>query len=256
MKYEERIIVFLDILGFKSLINSTVNLATDEDNEEVIDKIININNILTQAFEPELEKSDGAKEFLAKSKKVSQFSDTLVITYKIDEKDEVFFTFVDIQYLIAELISIDILVRGAITRGKVIHDNKMIFGPGLIKAYEMELSEAVYPRVILQENVLELPFIFKSENTNEYIAGQLSSILALDTDGKIYVDYFKSIAEAFDDPEIDYSLYLNKLTRVIKEGLNSNDEKKLIKFRWMQEKYNETVSEFTDPYYIKTFKKI
>ncbi len=47
------------------------------------------------------------------------------------------------------------LLRGAITYGKIVHNNQMIFGPALVRAYELESKKAVYPRVIIDRNITD-----------------------------------------------------------------------------------------------------
>ena len=54
------------------------------------------------------------------------------------------------------LISNDILCRGAVTYGKLIHTKEMIFGPALVQAYETESKAALYPRIILSEDLINM----------------------------------------------------------------------------------------------------
>jgi hypothetical protein len=98
MKYEKRVTVFLDILGFKQLIKST----------EI--------------------KEEDVEENFSKSKRITHFSDSIVISFNENEESEIFYTLSEIQNLIINLIYKGIICRGGIAYGKLIHNEKMIFG--------------------------------------------------------------------------------------------------------------------------------
>lgn len=48
-----------------------------------------------------------------------------------------------------------ILIRGSIVSGKLYCDETFIFGEGLITAYCLENDEAIYPRIIIQNEIIE-----------------------------------------------------------------------------------------------------
>ena len=48
----------------------------------------------------------------------------------------------------------DFILRGAITYGKLYHEGN-IFGSGYIEAYRLESKEAITPRIIIDEKVLQ-----------------------------------------------------------------------------------------------------
>ena len=47
------------------------------------------------------------------------------------------------------------LFRGGITVGDIVHDDECVFGPGLVRAYELESKVAQYPRFVLDRGVAE-----------------------------------------------------------------------------------------------------
>lgn len=52
------------------------------------------------------------------------------------------------------------LIRGGISVGKIIHTRNAVFGPALNRAYEIESTMAIFPRIVIDENVLpHLPLI-------------------------------------------------------------------------------------------------
>ncbi len=66
--YEQRVVAFIDILGFKSLVNKS-------DSDNIFTKAINIETIMGAFDVLKEEKSD------CEGKKVSLFSDSLIISY-------------------------------------------------------------------------------------------------------------------------------------------------------------------------------
>lgn len=46
-----------------------------------------------------------------------------------------------------------LLIRGAITIGDIVHDDSIVFGPALNRAYELESQRAIYPRIILDPDI-------------------------------------------------------------------------------------------------------
>lgn len=46
-----------------------------------------------------------------------------------------------------------LLIRGAITIGDIVHDESVVFGPALNRAYELESQRAIYPRIILDPDI-------------------------------------------------------------------------------------------------------
>jgi hypothetical protein len=47
-----------------------------------------------------------------------------------------------------ELLCLGYFVRGAIALGKLYHDDEMVFGDALVRAYELETSVARFPRIL------------------------------------------------------------------------------------------------------------
>lgn len=75
--------------------------------------------------------------------------------------------------------SVGWLVRGGITIGDFYIDDTIVWGPALVRAYELEDKIAIYPRVILDAPVVEM----LRRNKNE------SNFLCQDSDGMFYLNY-------------------------------------------------------------------
>ena len=249
MKYEQRVVAFIDILGFKSLLKDTID-KKGNDNEKVIDSIISAYEAIRDIWD-----LDKKSKFLdtkpSKTKKVSVFSDCLVVSFKINQPSEVFTTLLEIKWLIMRLLARKILCRGAVSLGKFIHTENYLFGPALVEAYTLESKAAMYPRVILDHTIIEAGERNKiSDHSFSQEHEYVQSLLEQDSDGMYYIDYFFKAQTELNDPEYDFPEYIENLAEVIRKGLmgSSNHSKAdiRVKYSWMRERFNNMVSIVTD----------
>ena len=241
INYENRVVLFLDILGFKSIIDKTCN-SSGEDIPENINELYNVLNSMTEDFVINEKRT---------SKIVTQFSDSIVISFKEDEKEGIFILFEEIQNLIVKLLSKRIICRGAISYGKLIHNKDMIFGPALVDAYETETKAAMYPRVILDKSIVDIGRKYRSykgkmfddktaNNVLEYLTTQN---LSKDTDEKYYIDYFASVVRNNNNSELIKN-HIENLRTIIIFGLKHKSPDLKVKYGWMKNKYNVMLDNF------------
>jgi hypothetical protein len=241
MKYENRVVAFIDILGFKNMLDETVN-KKDEDLEENIDKLIAAYNEINELWKED--RNDNSK--LNSSRKVTIFSDSIVVSFQVSEPSQVFKTLVDIKHLVMSLVNREILCRGAISVGKLIHTDEYIFGPALVEAYTLESKAALYPRIILDREIVKIGAENRNQ-VNDYFEEQnsLEMLLEKDSDGMYYIDYFFKAAMELDDVATDFPHYIETLGNIIRSGLkassHSSKSSVRIKFLWMRERYNHMV---------------
>lgn len=82
--YEDRIVAFVDILGFKNEIEKkTINPSSNIENEKETERIYDFISLLNKDFVKRNTSDDSTY-------RVSQFSDSLVISYSVSEKASVF----------------------------------------------------------------------------------------------------------------------------------------------------------------------
>ncbi len=123
----------------------------------------------------------------------------------------------------------------------------MIFGPGLIDAYILESKAANYPRIILDEAILDVAAKYHAKHhTPKLELDSIKSILGRDSDGLYYVDYFSSAQSELDDPEYDFPTYLEKLSEIIKNGIHSKKPDIKVKYNWLKQNYNNVVKSYQD----------
>ena len=83
------------------------------------------------------------------------FSDTIVIASPLegeDEEDALGGLIVQAAYLQLDLIQSGWFMRGGVALGDVHIRDGLVYGPGLIEAYDIESSKAVHPRVVLSRD--------------------------------------------------------------------------------------------------------
>lgn len=228
-KYEDRVVIFLDILGFKELVQKSHN------NDEHIAKIKTAIKLIRKAY-GKLNKNQ--------ERMITQFSDSIIVSFLIKEKGEVAYLLSKTQLLLKKLIMIDIVCRGGIAKGNLIHNHTLIFGQALIDAHEAESKIALYPRVILTKSIIDLGienYGYHPANDADYESADINSFLSIDFDGFYYIDYFKT--EMFFELSMKDNIYLNKLYSFIANQLNLNVSKPYVKqkYEWMKSKYNDQV---------------
>ena len=225
--YEDRIVAFVDVLGFKDLVDSS---------KDDVKALRNITSALSTLYEWIWQwEADGADSSFA----FTQFSDRIVLSALADTHDsfemllQLMLGIVDIAY------SNGIIVRGGIARGKLIHDREMVVGPAMVDAYLLESTIAKYPRIVISE---ELKNEFEV-NLQEYVDSQpnLSEIPGFnkifkqdDVDGLWYMDYVDP-DEAF---VIKHSKedYLDSLKDIVRKGLTNVNPNVRLKYEWLEQK--------------------
>jgi hypothetical protein len=229
-KYEDRVVIFLDILGFKELVQKSHN------NDKHIAKIKTAIKLIRKAYGT-LNKNQ--------ERMITQFSDSIIVSFLIKEKGEVAYLLSKTQQLLKKLITIDIVCRGGIAKGNLIHNHtSLIFGQSLIDAHEAESKIALYPRVILTKSIIDLGienYGYHPANDADYESTEINSFLSIDFDGFYYIDYFKT--ESFFQLSMKDNIYLNKLCNFIANQLILNVSIPHVKqkYEWMKSKYNDQV---------------
>lgn len=228
MKYENRIVLFLDILNFKNLVDATV----DKDDKDIGEKIKELHDAVSDLRQSVMTPISLSNKY---SRRVTQFSDSLVISIKEDDTEEQWLFFDDILQLIVNLSLKGIFCRGAISQGKLFHDNKVVFGPALIDAYLTESKAALYPRVIFDRVIVE--------KINKEIDVDKTLQYKTDTDDKVYLDYFAGPRHLMRGENEFIKIHLLNLRRQIIDGLRFKSPDIRIKYGWMKNKYNRAIDD-------------
>ncbi|WP_026828213.1 hypothetical protein [Exiguobacterium artemiae] len=228
-EYGERFIVFIDILGFREHINKTV-----QDSEYFIKLKDTLNFIADLKKENDAEKERMGKE-------ITVFSDSIVISYPVEQKGSAFFLILDVVHIQLDMMQKGILMRGGLTVGKLCHNDNIVYGPAMIKAYELETNVAIYPRVVVSQNILEIAAINASpQHTPKEELQWVMSMLDIDRDGQFYVDFLSQGQEANDHATYIDALY--NIRKLIVDELSDDPRPPVrMKYEWLKSRFNTIV---------------
>ena len=248
--YENRIVAFLDVLGFRNLI------AESEKDNSKIQELYKVLKYLKTWEKPsewnlnlvEIEEDaqrKGVESFdIASKSNCTCFSDSIVVSVVADESNinELVSTLIaNLSFIGANLITEGILIRGGLTIGKLIHnDNGIILGQALIDAYELESKYSKYPRIIISNRLIEkmnYPLLSKDKRFpyHQYVTRYEDGCV-----GFSQLSYFQVI-QSWNAIEKDYlRTALKKARREIVKGLDISFESPDIhtKYKWLGKEYN------------------
>jgi hypothetical protein len=242
--YEERVLAFIDILGFSNTIKKTVDNGIED---EIFTRKIN-NLIENIQWHLNYEKNHFGENII-KSKIVNQFSDSIIISYLMNEESGIFDILLDILYLCAAVIQKGFLLRGAIVCDKLFHTENKIFGPALVKAYEMESKLAIYPRIILDDNIIKIAELYHNrihdpEMEREYV----KQLILKDFDGLYFINIFDAIESELDAGIEEMPEYFESLKKIIVSMDTQNNFSIKSKYLWLKEKYNIHLTKYKKNY--------
>jgi hypothetical protein len=141
-QYEERYCAFVDILGFSDLIGEIRNgKARFETVRDLLEKIHK-----PRTFELV---GQGDADFQAQS-----ISDAIAISTRLTEAGLGMIIDV-VEQLTFNALHAGYFTRGGLCRGLLYHDQNMVFGEALVKAYHLESRFARYPRIMITKQVFD-----------------------------------------------------------------------------------------------------
>lgn len=106
-----------------------------------------------------------------------------------------------------------ILLRGAVVRGELYAFDDIMFGPGLTKAYLMEEHNAKFPRIIVTNEVLE--DAREANKSNKRVLNSLDTkVLFRDFDA-FYTLNIAHVLMAWDKDKKIYNSLMNRITQTL-----------------------------------------
>ena len=242
--YCKAIVTFLDILGFRQLVT--------ESSPEIINEIL---DVLEKVATPD--KKDG----LLYNPETIIFSDSIVRVRKVDNGENskypiglIFNELLDIVHAQSHLIDYGIFIRGGIAFDDISLDENRIFGPALIRAYDLENNYAKYPRLVLDPALIKEyktnNLLKKLDHSYEMDSEYVKDLIRQGDDGLWYVDYGRAVEGELDDLD----MYPNFLKRhrevIIQAGSKYKDiNRDLEKYFWLATYHNSIVEELPDEWF-------
>jgi len=176
-RYEERYCAFIDILGFSELIK---RLGAGET------PFLFLKELLSKIHNPPKPRG-GALTYAISDFQVQSISDAVAISTTPNS-----YGLLQIIESLTELTRALLLegyfIRGAIVKGKLYHDNKMVFGEALVKAYNLEQNVVRYPRIMVASDVVT------QAASDDDIGELVDELLKPSDDGPYYVNTLRDLA--------------------------------------------------------------
>ncbi|MGN6710117.1 hypothetical protein [Anaerocolumna jejuensis] len=235
----ERIVAFVDILGFKNMVKDSLkSLESANSLHEALKRIFELKNHNENPTE-----MTSLREF---GVEISTFSDSIVISYPIDYEGGLFFVLMELIHLQLDLACYGILIRGGLSIGLLYHDGNIVYGPAMNEAYYLESKCAIYPRIIIKkEDIIEgIRKTRAEQNTMEQDINYVMSCLKVDNDEWFFLDILRQYQELVDWGD-EYYNWLVNIRKIIISGLNqySNSPRVYEKYNWLKKYYNEVVTD-------------
>jgi class 3 adenylate cyclase len=193
----ERYVLFLDLLGFRNVVNGW------EANGRKA-QLVELVRWISTAQSAYAARATGGAASVSYSiiPAITTFSDCVVISFPVTppaneataEFDHVVLNIWKSEVLkhmailaariAARAIRLQLLLRGGMCRGQLVHEGgEYIIGPGLNEAYRLETKVADVPRIVVSKDIYS--------NSPEFFP----SLLRQDADGLAFLDYMPQLVE-------------------------------------------------------------
>lgn len=232
MTYEMRYCAFVDILAFK-------NLIADLDKGKVDVRTMQ-HIFFTVQTRPFLRASREKPVDL----KVQTISDAICVSSKVEGPSLQWLLF-SLSSLTYGLLEQGYFVRGAVVKGNLYHDDHVVFGNALIRAYELESTVARYPRIMLTKEVAEDIKKYQGEDP------QYGDSVRQADDGPFFLHSLAMINANLDARETDedretqsghFNILWQRLQHRFDESVDS--PKHFEKVKWFARYWNESTSKY------------
>ncbi|MDF3033200.1 MAG: hypothetical protein K0R76_154 [Alphaproteobacteria bacterium] len=242
LQYENRVVAFLDILGWGNMI-----MKSSKDPELTRNLGIALNLYQGYAEMTEWTTRLGAEERWPGDPQITHFSDSILISVLSDNNaSHVLLNY--LQGIVMSLLNLGLLIRGGITLGQLIHRGPMAYGPALNQAYHLESTIAKFPRIILDHSLAKTWGQGSSvQNTDGSLIGHMKT-WRQDSDGYRFYDLLQPYPNMPDivinSSQVD--MVLAPYRKLIVEGLENNklNEKTFPKYQWGAKYFNDVLGEY------------
>lgn len=235
MGVKPHVILYLDILGYKNILAS----GTNED--EYLYGVHTLMSMLSNYIKSYTHSVDERDEYhlnLSRFKSMI-FSDNILFFAPYDSEIDMLNLANNLIYGLSQFLlqykKSNVFFRGAITAGPLFYDEALhfVFGTGLVRAYELESSVAIYPRIVIDTCLKPSPILVG---------------WALDEDGIWYVDYL-ALGHAIlcdsqnKEPLMPHNLFLSCMESHRKAICSALEKYKIIdrvysKYGWLASYFN------------------
>lgn len=254
--YDQRVVAFIDILGFTAYIETKSN---DEAGfASVYAALSEVQDYFTKPNEFDNEDS---RTFFRDDTQVITASDCVIISRRVDERGGIYQMLWDCDFATHLLIKRGFLCRGGIAVGDLYHNGNLIFGPAYLEALRMEKAADV-PIVMFNQELFDIAAAYPFPGNEEYGTDFVRDLMEVckphpTKPGTYYLDYFTNYDTRYGGGEGSASSHYEYLRIILANGISENapqstDTEKeaqcrnnvFKKYRWAAEQYNMTAHNF------------
>lgn len=234
LKYQYRIVAFLDVLGFKSMLYEFEKEALENGNEDdkrlVSQKATDFVNVFREVTNL-MDKFD-CNYYL--------FSDNICLTVDPHHNNALI---VDILFTISNLFrkfsQMGYFLRGGIDYGLMLDEESIAMGVPLANAYIMESEKAIFPRVIMSERFIQF---IDDKNLDEQNQFNIQNFIKKSCEIN-YVNLFYNVIKT-DDKVMFFKQYKQVIENHL--SINKGKENIFMKYKWIANEYNEFLDNYIE----------
>jgi hypothetical protein len=216
--YREKYVAFIDMLGFSSLVRASAQSATKQ--AAIVEAIERLKD--TACCNPETDLM------------ITYFSDCLVISSNRTPAGLIGML-QSIVTIAENLLVVYVLIRGGLAVGDIHHDTRLVFGPGLLDAYDMERCKVKHPTVLVSNQV----------KSDFYDAGLGYCLVPDDIAPDLHYVHYLIGFSTYDPTPRNGRLILDGPAKLIRhfiaQRLSKNEGSIREKAEWLERYWNRTV---------------
>ena len=242
--YEECLVSFFDVLGFRNLLSTRSGAE--------IRRLLSTFRRVSEGDASTATRSDEMR--MTSEVHAEIVSDAIVRTRTIETQYQagpLVCEIIDLLHIQIECVANGILVRGAMTIGPMhlgANFSGPVFGPGLVQAYFMEEGEVIFPRIAIHEDVIERHrwdrTLWREGHSFEDEERHLNDLLRQDESGLYYIDYLRASLGEIDGEYAGWIEFLNMHKTLVENGLTDSPNAAVRrKFTWLKNYHNAVIDE-------------
>jgi hypothetical protein len=238
MEYDLRYCAFVDILGFSELIR---RISSGGMTPKALEQLLSIVHAPPSEYQVDL--------FEASDLRCQSISDAVCLSAACSEAGLAHLVY-SLDQLTMRLLEEGFFVRGAIVKGRLFHDDRMVFGEALVSAYRLESEVARYPRVMIERSVSsDIQAFFRLHSNKTTFAMnevQFLECLRQADDGPYYLNVLREVwfalgaGSLLDDRSVALARY-NRMAEKIQERFSESvdNPRHFEKVQWFAKYWNK-----------------